>query len=200
MALSKIQSESVNLADDFAFTGTVSGAGAMEHISTTDVTTPAQFVVFDNLSTAYDTFVFQYEFHPSNDGAQFGIQFLDSSGAAIDDADGYGYYNDFDGTAISSDSTNFIYISASTIGNDTHEGLRGQLTLLGRNYAVATNAVPPCVIGSGIGQYVGNVYSGGIINGGLNSQQIQTIRGIRFFTTTFNIERGKVHLYGIRST
>ena len=27
MALSKIQSESVNLADDYAFTGTVSGAG-----------------------------------------------------------------------------------------------------------------------------------------------------------------------------
>ena len=50
MALSKIQSESVNLADDFAFTGTVSGAGAMEHISTTDVTTPAQFVVFDDVT------------------------------------------------------------------------------------------------------------------------------------------------------
>jgi len=27
MALSKIQSESINLADTFAFTGTVSGAG-----------------------------------------------------------------------------------------------------------------------------------------------------------------------------
>jgi len=199
MALSKIQSESVNLADDFAFTGTVSGAGAMEHISTTDVTTPAQFVVFDNLSTAYDTFVFQYEFHPDTDGSQFGIQFLDSSGAAIDDADGYGYYNDFDGTAITSDSTNFIYISAATIGNDTHEGLRGQLTLLGRNYAVATDTVPPCVIGTGIGQYTTNVFSGGTIVGGLNSQQIQTIRGIRFFVTANNIERGKVHLFGVRS-
>ena len=30
MALSKIQSESVNLADDFAFTGTITGAGAQE--------------------------------------------------------------------------------------------------------------------------------------------------------------------------
>ena len=32
MALSKIQSESINLADTFAFTGTVSGAGALKKI------------------------------------------------------------------------------------------------------------------------------------------------------------------------
>tara|TARA_E500000178_G_C16831964_1_gene666467 strand:- start:111 stop:710 length:600 start_codon:yes stop_codon:yes gene_type:complete len=199
MALSKIQSESVNLADDFAFTGTVSGAGAMEHISTTDVTTPAQFVVFDNLSTAYDTFVFQYEFHPDTDSTQFGIQFLDSSGTAIDDTEAYGVYNDFDGSAISDDDQNYIPISAGTIGNDNHEGLRGQLTLLGRNYAVATDTVPPCVIGSGIGHYISNVYSGGTINGGLNSEYVEAIRGVRFFTSANNIERGKVYLFGVRS-
>ena len=36
MALSKIQSESVNLADNFAFTGTVSGAGSegLVHLET----------------------------------------------------------------------------------------------------------------------------------------------------------------------
>lgn len=198
MALSKIQSESINLADNFAFTGTVSGAGAMEHISTTDITTPAQFVVFDNLSTDYDTFVFQYDFHPDTDSAQFGIQFLDSSGTVIADSNAYGYYNDFDGVSISSDDTNIINISANTIGNDTHEGVRGELTLLGRNYAVATDTVPPCVIGTGIGQYVGNVYSGGSIVGGLNSEQVQAIRGVRFSVTANNIERGKVYLFGVR--
>ena len=35
MALSKIQAESVNLADDFAFTGTVTGAGDVIDASTT---------------------------------------------------------------------------------------------------------------------------------------------------------------------
>jgi hypothetical protein len=37
MALSRIQSESMNLADDFAFTGTVTGAGGtpgLVHLST----------------------------------------------------------------------------------------------------------------------------------------------------------------------
>ena len=36
MALSKIQSESINLADNFAFTGTVTGAGSegLVHLET----------------------------------------------------------------------------------------------------------------------------------------------------------------------
>tara|TARA_B100000989_G_scaffold220664_1_gene168434 strand:+ start:2291 stop:2917 length:627 start_codon:yes stop_codon:yes gene_type:complete len=38
MALSKIQSESINLADTFAFTGTVSGAGDMQKVSSSTAT------------------------------------------------------------------------------------------------------------------------------------------------------------------
>ena len=38
MALSKIQSESINLADTFAFTGTVSGAGSVELVSSSTAT------------------------------------------------------------------------------------------------------------------------------------------------------------------
>jgi len=38
MALSKIQSESVNLADNFAFTGTVTGAGGMTKLATVSST------------------------------------------------------------------------------------------------------------------------------------------------------------------
>ena len=39
MPLSKIQSESLNLADDFAFTGTVTGAGAAGYTKTAQTTT-----------------------------------------------------------------------------------------------------------------------------------------------------------------
>ena len=38
MALSKIQAESMNLADTFAFTGTVSGAGDLEKVSSSTAT------------------------------------------------------------------------------------------------------------------------------------------------------------------
>jgi hypothetical protein len=43
MALSKIQSESVNLADDFAFTGTVSGAGGGKVLQVKQ--TPINYIV-----------------------------------------------------------------------------------------------------------------------------------------------------------
>jgi len=46
MALSKIQAESMNLADDFAFSGTVSGAG-MDLLHTTTLTSTVDEVVFD---------------------------------------------------------------------------------------------------------------------------------------------------------
>lgn len=47
MALSKIQAESMNLADTYAFTGTVSGAGGMDLLQTTTVTSIVDEVVFD---------------------------------------------------------------------------------------------------------------------------------------------------------
>lgn len=198
MALSKIQAESMNLADTYAFTGTVSGAGTMELISTTNVTTPAQYVVFDNLSTDYDTFHCQFELHPATDSVELGCQFLDSSGTAITDVDAYGYYGDFDGAAISSDSADVIPFTAQTVGNDTYEGTRGWFNLQGRNYVVSTDTVPPIITGIANSHYVSNVWSGGVFVGGLNTEQIQTIRGFRLYVNSGNIERGKVYLYGIK--
>ena len=51
MPLSKIQAESMNLADNYAFTGTVSGAGQMVKISTTTAS-DVSAVEFTELSTA----------------------------------------------------------------------------------------------------------------------------------------------------
>ncbi len=55
MALSKIRSESVDLADDFAFTGTVTGAGSnsgYRFISKTDFTTTGAVYDFTNIFDA----------------------------------------------------------------------------------------------------------------------------------------------------
>lgn len=53
MALSKIQAESMNLADTYAFTGTVSGAGKMELISSD--TTGASNVAYSDITLSQDT-------------------------------------------------------------------------------------------------------------------------------------------------
>ena len=181
------------------FTGTVTGAGSIEAISTTNITTPVSSVTFDNLSTDYDIFRCFFEFHPSTDQIQIDLQLLDAAGTAITDSASYGSYADFDGTPITVDAGGTIPLSASTLGNNTHEGLRGSFDLLGRNYAVATDVVAPCITGIGMGHYQSNVFSGGVFTGGLNSEQIQTIRGFLIKVSSGNIERGKVYLFGIRN-
>jgi len=82
MAITKIQSESLNLADDFAFTGTITGAGgnnkpAFEAIinsnqtATSGVTTKMQFTreIYDT-NSCYDS-VTNYRFTPTVAGKYF---------------------------------------------------------------------------------------------------------------------------------
>ena len=51
MAIDKIQSESINLADNFAFTGTVSGAGGLVKLNTTTVSSAVSSVDFPTVGT-----------------------------------------------------------------------------------------------------------------------------------------------------
>jgi len=53
MALSKIQAESMNLADTYAFTGTVSGASDVKLIST-QTTGSASAIDFTGLDNTYN--------------------------------------------------------------------------------------------------------------------------------------------------
>ena len=74
MALSKIQAESMNLADTYAFTGTVSGAGEtndMKLVETTTVTSSnVASVDFENLSTDYNHFIIKIgDFKPTSNGS-----------------------------------------------------------------------------------------------------------------------------------
>ena len=52
MPLSKIQAESMNLADTYAFTGTVSGAGNLNLVTSTTISSGASSAIFD--ISAYD--------------------------------------------------------------------------------------------------------------------------------------------------
>ena len=61
MALSKIQAESMNLADTFAFSGTVSGAGDPSYfvkLAHTNVSDNTASIIYDNvISSTYDNYV-----------------------------------------------------------------------------------------------------------------------------------------------
>ena len=64
MPLSKIQAESMNLADTYAFTGTVSGASQMVKISTTTASNAAN-VSFTGLDTTSNNFFPDIQIFPA---------------------------------------------------------------------------------------------------------------------------------------
>ena len=58
MAIDKIQSESINLADNFAFSGTVTGAGSRLNLLNTTSASSASSVIFDSslITSTYDQY------------------------------------------------------------------------------------------------------------------------------------------------
>ena len=57
MAIDKIQAEGINLADTFAFTGTVTGAGNLTLLNTTTLSSSSSATI-QGLMTGYDNYLF----------------------------------------------------------------------------------------------------------------------------------------------
>lgn len=88
MALSKIQSESVNLADNFAFTGTVTGAGGQVHLITHTVSDAVAQVIFNEtyINSTYDNYLLIAKWFVSADSTKLDFQFRQQDGTAINDS------------------------------------------------------------------------------------------------------------------
>lgn len=88
MALIKIKSESMNLADDYAFTGTVSGAGAWNLLQTTTVSSNVTSVTMGTSSLLTDTYkVYCFtgsNVHVDTDGATGHARIVQSGSAVTD--------------------------------------------------------------------------------------------------------------------
>jgi hypothetical protein len=85
MALSKIQSESMNLADTYAFSGTVSGAGGWNLLQTTTVSSNVASVTMGTSSLLTDTYkVYCFtgsNIHVDTDGANGNARIVQSGSA-----------------------------------------------------------------------------------------------------------------------
>ena len=98
MALSKIQSESINLADTFAFTGTVSGAGdpSLVHLQTTTLSSGAATVSFGNtlFTSTYSSYYLNAVYHFDTDNVKTYAVFLEADGTTeINGSSDYKYKN-----------------------------------------------------------------------------------------------------------
>ena len=90
MALSKLRSESLDLTDNYAFTGTVTGAGggAMQFISKTAISTSSSIQDFTNLfSATYNHYKLILDIVGEDTGdsdISHSWQFLKASDGAVD--------------------------------------------------------------------------------------------------------------------
>ena len=87
MPLSKIQAESMNLADTYAFTGTVSGAGGLVKLSTTDITSATATLVFNNtlITDTYDKYMIAYQgLSPATNSVYFRSRYSTDNGSSFE--------------------------------------------------------------------------------------------------------------------
>lgn len=200
MALSKIQAESMNLADTFAFTGTVSGTNSgLVPITRAASATDTAYVTFQDLSNDYDTFIFYFAaVHPTSDNVQFRGNFLDTSNNPINGSSDYGGEAIMHtGTQLGANAQNHFKMTNATVGNTNYEGVTGQLTLVNRKYTSTSVSPPPQVIGH-ISYLDGSNNQNGVnFAGGLDNSAQQSINGIRFFFSSGNIDYYDIHMYGV---
>ena len=106
MPLSKIQAESMNLADNYAFTGTVSGASGLVKLNTTDITSATATLVFNNtlITDTYDKYIIAYQgFSPVTNQAYPRSRYSTDNGSSFETGTfNYGYqYSRLGGAGVS---------------------------------------------------------------------------------------------------
>jgi hypothetical protein len=197
MALSKIQSESVNLADNFAFTGTVTGAGGLVKLATTTVSTAVSEIEFNNtlVNSTYDNYYLTYTVTPSSDNVTFRMRFLDTSNSQINNDLGYsgGSINEGATASTNTNGASQMEISGS-MGSASGESASGQLWF----GPVNEGANFPCQLNgfhNGINQS-GN-HQGRVFFFCLSKGYFQSVGGIKINFTSGNVEAGTFTLYGV---
>tara|TARA_R100001086_G_scaffold38343_1_gene17030 strand:+ start:49 stop:675 length:627 start_codon:yes stop_codon:yes gene_type:complete len=208
MAIDKIQAESINLADTFAFTGTVTGTPSdMVKIATTTVSSNVSSVDFETLSTDYNNFIVHIGgVEPSSNDYTLSCRF--KLGGSY--RDGSGDY---------SNSRQRIYQTGGSTWTDSANGFTGTggVCSLGINSSgngyneTGTNAqvlfynVHSTTKGK---SFLANSW-GGTNNQNSHSQlcgvtytgtsRLTALQGIRFYFSAGSVAKGTFTLFGVKA-
>jgi len=206
MGLSKIQAESMNLADTYAFTGAVSGASDFVKVGTSGTISGVGNVQFDNtvLTSDYSIYVFEIsnlrgasensffirvsKDNLANTGNLTQISFSErvahnGSGTSDNTNTTTGYYDTTGGTALS-----------NAVGNATGEGLSGRITLY--NHISGTSSNPRLLWDMALDRDDGYLAR----HSGVTTYKDQSvINGVQFNMNSGNINTGIINVYGVKS-
>ena len=198
LAADSVDNTILKLDDDFALTGTVTGAGGMDLLlSDTISSAVAQYDISSTyINGTYDEYILDYNLAPATDNVD-----LDSRvfiGGAIQTGSIYGYENSLN-SASSYDSSNGSTVARLTIaniGNDAGEYVSGTLNLRNVNSTTFTfNYFGSNNLYNNSGNHQSTKNHGMLVV----ANRASIVNGFRLFFGSANIASGTVKLYGIRT-
>ena len=197
MPLSKIQAESMNLADTYAFTGTVSGTGGLVLLSRQVVSSAVSEVVFNNtlITSTYDDYLLRMNaVVPVTDTANQRFQTSGDNGSSFD-TNWYSnsiYVRITDsasgGNGVTDNQNYFTFLN--TAGTGTNEVLGAQIWLNDVNSTTAKTWYGENV------QKTANTHYWKLTDGYFRNST-GAVNYLRFYFSTGNIASGTFSLYGL---
>ena len=199
MAISKIQAESMNLADTYAFSGTVSGAGYDLLLSDTISSTVAQYDISSTyINGTYNSYYLEASLLPETDNVYLNSQVF--VGGTVQTGSIYG--NEVQrvggsyGGAQSNGSTSLIQANSAQMGNVAGEGITISMQM--QNANSTTRAF--CVSGISNWYFTDGNHNASIFTGALIvANRANVVNGLRLMMSGDGIVSGTVTLYGLRS-
>jgi hypothetical protein len=203
MALTKVQAEGVNLADNFAFTGTVSGSGMDLLLSSTISSAVALFDITSTyINSTYDEYKLFYSLDTVGDSKSLQGQVFVGGSVVTTTVYQYEHMKYDDAVGSGSNGNTVFYIGGQNCGNVAGEGTTGVMTL----YNVNSTDFPFQAVGMTNMHNTSNNHNGGS-SFGLSldiSEKGSVVNGFRLFYSGADgsgntIASGTVKLYGMRS-
>jgi len=196
MALTKVKSSGLSLSDNFAFTGTVTGAGGFIKLLSATISSAVSEYDIDStyINSTYDEYKLFFNFKVATDNTTLRMRVF--VGGSIQTGNIYAY----EGAGISasqyvsSNAFDAIVTSVYGIGNDTGESIQGEFNLQNIN----STTFPFMMSGVSVANNTaGNAEGSNIMGALIKANAGDVVNGIRFFANSGNIASGTVKLYGI---
>ena len=211
MALSKLAANSFDLTDNYALTGTVTGAVSTQKlflIKNLDASSSSTLSFVDgsdsvDLDNTYKTYLFRFvNIHPANDNVDFEFQGNAAGGSGFNETITSSMFiaehkeNDntdftYRGSNEQAQGTSFQDI-AYNVGNDNDQGLSGELYLFNPSNTTFVKHFMANIATHAHQENIVNHYTAGYFN------TTSAIDEIQFKFSGGNIDSGRIALYGIK--
>ena len=195
MAIDKIQSESINLADTFAFTGTVTGAGGLVKLFQGSASSASSFEINSTyINSTYDNYLMFIDATPTVDSRYLRMRFLHSD--SVHTGSDYFYETEVHSSSTHDydhDGSDFIRVMYQNAGNATGEGMNVFCTL-----SQVNSTTRPTTVKGNYTVVDGASSQGGTFNGGQDlGGRTNAITGIHLYYASGNIIMNDFAIYGV---